>query len=232
MKEVVSMFNRTRITNKAVLDKIEYLRNLKENHKDVGQLIMQADNGNLFPLDLLAFSVVNRSLNLLIPFCDMVEEKNIIASAPFVRLQLDNLIRFFGSTLVDTPHEYAMNVLKGDKISNMKDRKKRKMSDNFLCKQVASHEKKDWIKEVYNSTSGYIHLSNRHMYNTFRTDSSIEGGIVGHITYGEHDEADTKFIEIIDCFTEITEILFKYLNYWGHQKERVGETNYKSLLKK
>jgi hypothetical protein len=61
----------------------------------------------LYPLDFLALAVLNRSLCLLSGFATLLDSKNLISAAPLTRLQLDNCLRFFASTLVENPHEFA-----------------------------------------------------------------------------------------------------------------------------
>ena len=98
-------------------------------------------------------------------FCDLIERKNFICAAPLVRLMLDNLLRFYAVWLVDKPHDFATEILiEGKEIRKIKDRNGKKMTDKYLADQLSKEYK--WISNTYRETSGYIHLSSKHYFNT------------------------------------------------------------------
>lgn len=212
------MFPKSKLRNTEVLNRVENLRNKAELHSEMIKYMFSTNCGALYPLDFLAFATVNRSLNLLVPFCDLISEKNIIASAALIRMQLDNVLRFYAAFLVDDPHKFAMEVMEGKHVRNMKDRNGQKMTDKYLHTQLAIAEDDEWITSVYNTTSGYIHFSERHIFNTFEVNNKESGGFQAKLTYGEHNSKDNDFLEAIEAFDAITELLFKYLYGWCYTK--------------
>src|ERR1035437_452289 len=127
------------------------LRTLREAHFTVVLPLVQ--KGHKYKLDIHAMAVIDRSLALLRGFCDLVEAKNMIAAAPLIRCQLDNGLRFFASTLVEDPHDFAGNILKGIPVRKMKDRHGKLMTDRYLVERLTIEV--PWIETVYSQASGY-----------------------------------------------------------------------------
>ena len=70
-------------------------------------------------------------------------------------MQLDTALRFYAGFIVHEPHEFAMNVLKGDRIDKMKDKDGNRMTDRYLVTQLANEY--PWVEEVYERASNYVH---------------------------------------------------------------------------
>lgn len=179
----------------------------------------KADGGTLFPLDLLAQAVLNRSTNLVPAFVSLIESKNFIAAAPLLRLQIDNCIRFHGAWLVDDPHAFASAVLKGEQIRRLKDKKGNKMSDRYLLENFA--QEFPWVTKVYEQTSGYIHLSGAHIGNLFMGSTSSKEGTT-EFRWGRGDDFpdDSIYIEAVEAFIAATEAMVFYISGWVNTKER------------
>ena len=99
---------------------LEHLGKYREKHFEMGDRVILADGGNLYPFDILVVATLNRSLCLLKGFIELIQARNFVAAAPLIRLQLDNSLRLSAATLVSDPHEFAMNVLKGGLSKNKK----------------------------------------------------------------------------------------------------------------
>jgi hypothetical protein len=126
-------------------------------------------------------AVVDRSLALLRGFCDLVEARNMIAAAPLIRCQLDNGLRFFASTLVEDPHDFAGNILKGIPVRKMKDRYGKLMTDRYLVERLTIEV--PWIETVYSQASGYIHFSEQHIINTIGIPDAMGVTTIGVTGY-------------------------------------------------
>jgi len=59
---------------------IRSLRTYRDRHVELGKLMYES--GPLFPLDLLATAAMNRSLNLTMAFCTLIEARNFLTAAP------------------------------------------------------------------------------------------------------------------------------------------------------
>lgn len=126
-------------------------------------------------------SILNRTINLNRGFISLTRDSNYITAAPLVRLNLDSLLRLFASTQSEFHYDkFAKKVREGKKISDMYDfNKKRKLRDSELVKRLKNIKGFKWTNEIYKIGSGYVHLSNQHLYSSFRIENNqtLVGGI-------------------------------------------------------
>lgn len=195
---------------------IRNLRALVNEHNEMGMRIMKAAGGKVYPVDLVAVAVLNRSAGLLVGFCDLLEKHNFVAAAPLLRLQLDNLLRFHAIWLVDKPHDLASAVVAGKPIGKMKDRDGEKMTDGYLVKKISKEYPA--LSNVYKHTSGYIHLSDKHIFNSMTAGKTVDGFNMKVSAVDGFISEDT-YIEALQAFAEITMILFRYLQGWAVTKD-------------
>ena len=125
---------------------ISKLKSFREKHFELGKRVIEADDGALYPLDLLIIASLNRSVSLIKGFASLIEQKNFISAAPLLRLQLDNCLRLSACTLVSNPHEFAVRIFEGERVNNMKDRNGKKMGDGYLAKKMSDDY--PWILDV------------------------------------------------------------------------------------
>ncbi len=124
-----------------------------------------------------------------------------------IRLQLDTILRFFAVHLVDAPHDLATRIVEGESLRDVKDRKNNKMTDRYLCDTFSETEKMPWVKTVYERSSGYIHLSNKHILTLFTGTEEENGnksfglfcGDSGNTTIPEEFKLET-----IECMEHIS----------------------------
>jgi hypothetical protein len=194
---------------------LEKIDNERERHLSLGMAMLEADGRKLFSLDLLAVAALNRSLSNSSAFTQLVRSKNYLTSASLVRLQLDTFLRFFASYLVNDPHEFATSVLSGTEIRKLKDRSGTFMTDRHLVESVA-HEF-SWVSSVYKSTSGFIHLSDKHIYSAIQ---SVKGdGTLSMLIGSDPDRFPNElWIEMAEGFIAATDALFRYLEGWAFTK--------------
>lgn len=198
-----------------VLSLLHKLRGYKRRHIELGKYMLSPEQtSGIFQLDLLASAVMNRSLNLLLGFCSLIEARNFIAAAPLLRLQLDNVLRFSAAWLVKDPDGFAWEVIKGTPVKDMRDSDGQKMYDWYLIKRMA--EENPWVTEVYKQTSGYIHLSEKHVYNAVSPQEDLQ--ILTKIAEGDAFLPDRTYKEAIFAFKEVTDLLFQYVHGWGYTK--------------
>jgi len=178
--------------------------------------MLLADDSKLFPLDLLAAAVLKRSLSLSSAFVALVRLRNYSCAASLVRLQLDSCLRFFAAFLVEDPHEFAAAILRGISVRDLKDRHGRKMTDRYLVDALGAKYK--WMPSVYEATSGFIHLSKRHILGAVH---DVKDDRTFAMLISETDSAvpDALWLEMIDGFVAATEAQFDFLDGWVFTKE-------------
>lgn len=195
--------------------RISHIDGLLEGHLEALQEMLQADEAKIFGLDLLAIAALKRSMSLCSAFSLLVRNNNYLSSAALVRLQLDTCLRFFASFIVEEPHDFALQMLKGIPVRDMLDRTGKRMTDRYLVNLLGKEH--DWMPRVYAETSGFIHLSEKHMLSVWGAGTgesfpAIVGPADEHI-------ADHFWIEMADGFIACTDALFVHLRGWIFTKQ-------------
>jgi hypothetical protein len=218
------------MSDKAKQTKLEkllaHLEAAQPFHLEVGSKMARAYGGAVYPVDLLANAVLNRSANLLDGFVILARKRNFICCAPLLRLQIDNCLRFYAVFIVNDCHQFAMDVLQGTPINKMKDRKGKWMTDRHLAEEL--NKEYPWILRVYERTSGYIHLSNTHIFNTVKKgpdEKQAKGIQEFRMGVGDNFEGDGLYEEAALAFIEATNVLFKYLVGWIETKNNPPKRN-------
>ena len=199
--------------------KITALRAFIPEHAKLGAEVLRADSGNLFPFDFLAVAALNRSLCLTTAFCDLIEARNFVAAAPIIRLQLDNLLRLHAAHRVSNPHDFASEVLKGTHVDKLTDRDGTRMTDRHLADTLGIEY--EWVPRVYENTSGYVHLSEKHIFNALGRVND-DGTFQFKVSATDEFVSDDLYLEAVDAFGEITHTVFRYLYGWAVTKEKAG----------
>lgn len=210
--------------------KLEQLRQHLNSYKALWIMTAKADGGAVFPVDMLSTAITHRAMCLVTGFCDLIEKENFICAAPLVRLMVDNLLRFYSVWLVDKPHDFATKIIEGKEVRKIKDRSGNNMTDRYLVEQLSKEY--DWILGTYHETSGYIHFSSKHYFNTLKKVNDKERTIMFSI--GDKDTCISKesYEEAIDAMLEISTAIMRYLYSWAHTKKTQAiATYYKTNIK-
>lgn len=194
-----------------IISRLEQIDNFEQTFKELSKQMM-APGQDLFPLDMLAIGVINRSLSLLSGFTTLIRSKNYIAASHLVRPHLDNFLRFHAAWLVNEPHEFAMQVMKGTRIDQLKDRKGKKMRDSYLV-EIASIQY-PWIQNVYKETSGFIHLSKKHVFTSTILKDKEERTVEFRVSKEDKYVPDEAKLEAAECVIEITNCIILLIEGW------------------
>lgn len=174
---------------------------------------------NLFHLDYYFDGVYSRALSLLEGFIVLLESRNFMAASHLVRPYLDNFLRLFAAWLVKDPHEFANEVMKGKKVEEFFDKENEKQAlKDWYLKNKAS-ESYPWISEVYKQTSGYIHFSSKHIYNSIVEVDEEKGTIGSYLTkYDSKTVTDLNRIEAVLVMIETSNCILEYAYGWARTK--------------
>jgi len=196
-------------------EKVQHLYEIDQEVVALAVAIMKADSGKFYSLDLLVLAALNRSRLNIHGFKNLIELGNYFAAIPFVRMQLDSALRLFATTLVHNPNELAKKILDGESLSKLKDRSGTKMRDAYLLSEFATKE--PWVKSVYESGSGFIHLSNKHILGLF--SGSGDGGVF-QIAIGptQNNIPEDFRVEAVEAMTHITQLILSLCNRWLNEK--------------
>lgn len=193
---------------------IQSFRNLRQDHLQAGRHLLK---DKLYTPDILAMAVLNRSMNLAKGFATLIETRNLIAAAPFVRMQLDNGLRFYASSLVDSADDFTMQIMCATPIRRIKDKNGKVLTDAYLVETLAAQY--PWIKSVYEESCGYVHFSEKHIFNSMRLKGS-GGSFEGKISDVDQFVPDAIYLEAIGAFVEVTRLTLSLVNAWAAQKDR------------
>jgi hypothetical protein len=203
--------------NKCLARLLEDLEKLNNAHLEQGKTIEKAFGGAVYAFDLLSFAVLKRSMSLTSGFITLMRKDNFVAAVPLIRIQLDNFLRYATGWLVSDPHEFAAKILSGEHIRNIKTKEGKRMTDRFLVDEFSKKYK--WIKSVYENTSGYIHLSDKHMLINITELDSKQRTTTFKIS-DKDDHIPEKFkVEAVMAFTKITELVLHRTYSWQYSKD-------------
>lgn len=87
-------------------------------------------------------------------------------------------------------------------------RGKERMTDSYLISTQL--ENFPWLKKVYENLSGYIHFSNAHI-NSSLLNIGDDGKFDFRISEYDFDYPEASWLEVLDCFREITGLLTVHL---------------------
>lgn len=198
---------------------IAMLDNLDKAHLELGRQMFEAFGGAMYGMDLLAAGALNRSKAHIAGFRHLVQVKNLICAGALLRLQLDTALRFHAAFLVEQPHEFAVAVLGGERVRNLKDRDGKKMTDAYLVEKLGREF--DWVPRVYERSSGYVHLSATHLLSAMgptECAADSEQSISIKIAAEDKPLPVWIYIEAVDAFRAATDILLRYVHGWVFTK--------------
>ncbi len=202
---------------------LEELKELEGSLLDLAMKCMQAYGGVIYSMDLLANGASNRTLALCSGFRRMIEDRNMICAGSLLRLQVDTALRFYAAWLAEDPHAFAHEVLKGTRVDKLKDRDGKLMRDSYLVERLAKVEDLEWLARVYSETSGYIHLSSKHLFSTFNGVDGETRTVEIKVSAADGNLPEEVYVEAVDAFLAATRVFMKYLHGWGVTKHNPEE---------
>ena len=201
--------------NNTIKERLAFLEQSKDSHFNITEIL----SGEIEPIDIYAFMVLKRSISLVFGFTELIRQKNFLCAAPLIRLQIDNLLRFRASFLVDNQSQFVVDVLQEKEVRKLKDRLGKNMTDGYL--QDVLENEYAWIKGTYKNTSGYVHLSEKHFFNTLRASASGKDGVLD-IYIGPDDKmvGDEVYEGAIEDMILVTHALLTFIGNWAVNKNK------------
>ena len=186
---------------------------------------MEAGDRKLRSLDFLAVPVSNRALSLAAAYVTLANAGNYLTAVSLIRLQLDNALRFFATTLVADSDDFALHFLDGKAIRDYSDARGKKLTDNYLAQQLEHYF--PTTMQLYKDACGYIHLSDQHVAPTIThtVDASAATNfrnIVG-LQVGDMDTFSLKEkIDFSRTMREVSKLVLIVLEQWKHEKNKLS----------
>ena len=198
------------INDKIFDERILFLESVKEPHFLAAQLILE--NSDLRPIHYYTLTVLNRSLSLVYGFTSLVRTNNFVSAAPLVRVQIDNLLRFRAAFISNDVDAFVSEFTEGKHIRHLKDKSGNNMTDAYLRKTFS--QSYDWLNELYERTSGYIHLSNVHMIHMISVEPIDEETANGYFYVGADEKfvSDEEYLEAVEAMIRVTYFLLESIS--------------------
>ena len=204
--------------------KLRVLSERKRHFLDSFVELTTGRNKGLFGVDFWMYAAINRSLSTIDAFCQLTKKRNYLAAFSLVRLHLDTLLRLYATTLVFDANGLVMRLMEGHQLRKEKDRQGKSMNDAYLVEKLQQDFQLRWAKSVYEKTSGFIHLSQTHIYAPIW--STDDGERIANLVISDASRYQPEFeIEAIDCMQEITELLLTLIGQWSKQKPKINHNN-------
>ncbi len=192
------------------------LRRAFVKHGECAEAIVSAAGGNLYALDLVMLAALKRSLSLTRGFCDLMESGNFVCAAALIRLQLDNVLRAAAPGWAEDQDALSVGVLRGKRISQFKGRDGEPLTDRKLVDRRAATD--PWVSDVYRETSGFVHLSWKHIFSAFKRLD--EEDRVANLVIGERDDfvPSSARLEAVRAYLQITQLLLGVMVKYAEEK--------------
>jgi hypothetical protein len=204
--------------SESLADSLARLDALEEAHLQLGGAMLAAYGGALYGMDLLAIGALNRSKAHIAGFRMLLNARNLVCAGALLRLQLDTAMRFYAAFLVEKPHDFALAVLGGARVSDIRDRDGHQLKDSYLKRKLAVEY--EWVPRVYDQTSGYVHLSSTHLMSALNLKQEAEVSRQVELKISAEDKPlpECIYVEAADAFGAATDILLRYVQGWAVTK--------------
>jgi hypothetical protein len=188
---------------------------------DLSGEIINADNQNMYTMDLLSSAIANRAIQLNDGFHLLVKDNNYLCAIPLIRLQLDNALRFYAFYLVSNREKLFSHFIDGKPINQFRDRKNNFLSDNYLATNL--DKLFNGVLNIYKNTSSHIHLSDQHLFAT----KQLRNTNLQPLRLAIGPKTDPFTIEIKVDFThtmnEVNKLVLILLNQWNIEKNQKAD---------
>ena len=182
--------------------------------------MLKAGDGTIYPVDVLLVGAIHRFIKVSTGIRSAISSRNFICAAPLVRMQLDSAARVFAATLVDNKVQFLEDMLNDVRISTMKDRDGKRMTDSYLVERLSSKTGLEPLKLLHEKTSGFVHFSYFHL---LAITQEITDDIPFSITFsvGGPDSyfPDGVYLEIIAATNDIYALLLHFVRDWINEKD-------------
>jgi hypothetical protein len=184
---------------------------------------LYAANKNLYVFDILIFAVLNRVVNINRGFINEINDNNFFCAAPLLRLQLDSFLRLYATTMIDYDiDDFASQVINKIPVRELKDSNGKKLTDSHIVNTITQNKELEWIKTIYKKTSGFIHLSEEHVYSSSKINNNSS---VFEAVISKNDSLIPINIKIETVIYQklITKAIIEFVEQWINRK--IGYNN-------
>ena len=193
-----------------VQEGLQRIRRKSNEVLKVAEEMTAAADRALFAADMFAFGAIKRHLSTSAAFCQLIEAGNLVSARTLLKIEMDTVLGFSAVWLVKDVHAFVAQVLHGVTIDQLPDREGQSLTINRLMSpHLREHP---WVPEVYENLSKFTQLSGAHMAAPFRP--ADDGSYSIELSETDRNVLETTWIEIEECFIELTDMLLADLQRW------------------
>ena len=193
---------------------LEQLNNKRDVHGVYAEKLHKLCDGDFFPCHTLYLAVLDRSLNNLDALDVLLKNGDYGTAMAVLRLQIDNMCRFYGVLRTNDPHDTANIIAHGTPLKKIKDSDGKNLTDRYLVDLLSENSK--WLLDVYQLCCGYIHFSEEHLKNTIgKSVPNNQGSRDMYIGTGDDHVPLEHKVNLMLAFGLITDIVFSLYDRWA-----------------
>jgi hypothetical protein len=192
----------------------------EKEHLKLLAAVLRADEGKIFPADLIVMGAVQRSLMLLKGFLAMLRSGNYLCAGALLRMQLDTILRLYAASLFPSGSDTLIAFLEDRPLSRLKAPDGKALTDRELATRVG--EIYPWIPRVYERTSGFVHFSRPAVMSAITglsRDRRFQAGI--GFRRGRRWRPEER-LEAAEAFDAATKAILEMVYSWGYTKATVA----------
>ena len=123
--------------------------------------------------------------------------------------------------MVQDPHSLASHLLQDKPLTKIKATDGHKLTDRFLHESLT--KRYPWATAVYENTSGFVHLSQRHIIAPVSGVDSESRSVTFDVGTKRARWPEDNVLEALDAFAATTNALLDLSRSWLHAKIKAAE---------
>ena len=208
------------MTNEEYSDSIQdYVNKINECINDTIPIAKSVIGENILDFDLFYSGIINRSIELGRGLILMLNSRNLTCAGAILRMQIDNCLRTYALSIADDEKAVINGIMSGGSIRQFKDRDGNMMHDGYLKEKLSKYDSS--IKTVYDNSSGYIHFSEKGI---FQSVYSTDTGFGIQIGCEPLEKCNAILIECAEAFLHYYKLFIHLMKAEAEWKKKYDES--------
>ena len=186
----------------------------------LGHSTLSAAGGALYTIDFYVMGAVKRGLAVTAGFRRLIGDRNLVCAGALLRMQLETALRFFGLSLLEHPHDAALELMGGSHMRRMKSRDGHLLRDAYLVDQLSHRH--PWVKSVYAETSAFVHFTEKQIFAGLIDVNDEERSFQMLVATDDTQAPESAFLEALDAFDAATTLLGELISSWQEAKGQLS----------
>lgn len=181
---------------------IDALQKLNQKAIEIARALLKK---LVFKTDFYFFPLLNKSLQLTDGFIELIKNRNLTCAAILLRANMDNCLRLFAMYIANNPDEVVDCLIKGERIDKLTDKNGNKLKDGYLKTKLGEYDNK--FITVYNNSSGYVHFSEKGLYQSVSV-SSNDYQFTIQVSHEVPEYVNEYILECIEAYAHFLKLFY------------------------